>query len=123
MRSRRTCPHRVSGRDGSGGAGAGVWVVVLMRRIGGERSAATLGGPRPFVPALLELSRSLMTHPSGRGRRLATFARAFRWQVGRILGVRRALVRFGPMRLFCYPGYSSASSVLYFGLPEWNEMW
>jgi FkbM family methyltransferase len=26
------------------------------------------------------------------------------------------------MRLYCYPGYASASSVLYFGLPEWDEM-
>lgn len=91
----------------------------MTRMVGAERSAAN--GRTP-LGALAELTRSLLTHPGGKGRRAATMARAARWQLRRLTGERRADVRFGPMRIRCYPGYSSASSVLYFGLPEWNEM-
>jgi len=91
----------------------------VTRRVGAEPSAAN--GRTP-VAALLELTRSLLTHPAARGRRGATMARAARWQLRRVTGARRAEVSFGPMRMRCYPGYASASSVLYFGLPEWNEM-
>jgi hypothetical protein len=36
----------------------------------------------PLAVAIRELGRSLLTHPAARGRRLSTFLRALRWQVG-----------------------------------------
>lgn len=48
--------------------------------------------------------------------------RALRWQIAKAVGASHAVVTYGPMRLLCRPGHSYASSVLYFGLPEWDDM-
>lgn len=55
-------------------------------------------------------------------RRVRALARAVKWQLGKRLGFRRALVEVGPARIYCYPGHAAASGVLYTGFMEWDEM-
>lgn len=78
------------------------------------------------APGLLEqcatLSRFLSSAPGARGGRLASWARAVRWQFGYRSGATRALVEVAGTRLYVYPGSTGATGLLYVGLPEWDEM-
>ena len=77
---------------------------------------------RSFLGKLGGLSDSFLHHRSLAGGRLGAALRFVHWQVGKAIGARRALVRVGPIRFYCYPGNASASAAWYFGLPEWDEM-
>jgi len=77
---------------------------------------------RSFWGKLGGLSDSILHHRSLVGGRLGAVLRFMHWQAGKALGARRALVRVGPIRFYCYPGNASASGAWYLGLPEWDEM-
>lgn len=70
----------------------------------------------------LGLVRFVSSHPGLRGARLSAFRRAVVWQLAKRLGARRARISVGPAQMYCYPGSTGASGVLYTGLPEWDDM-
>lgn len=75
-----------------------------------------------MAKAPLQWITSIVRNPMVERRRIRALARAVRWQVGKRLGMRRALVTVGPAQLFCYPGYMAASGTLYTGFMEYDEM-
>jgi FkbM family methyltransferase len=83
-------------------------------------STSTPTGPRPSV---LQLARFIWTHPANRGRRIASLARACRWQVRKRTTGRAMDVDLARLRLRCYPDSTSASLALYCsGRPDYHEM-
>lgn len=66
--------------------------------------------------------RSIVDNPSVSKHRARAIGRAARWQVNKRIGARRALVKVGPAEVYCYPGSTGGSSVLYTGLYDWDEM-
>jgi FkbM family methyltransferase len=86
-----------------------------------DRRVSETRGTQP-LSAAAQLARFIRTHPAARGGRARAAGRLLSWRVAQWTGARRALVQVGRMRMYCYPGSSGASSVLYVGIPEWSEM-
>lgn len=74
-------------------------------------------------PTVFALPALVWTHPGNRGRRVRALSRLLAWQAwerttGRPFTITLAAAR----RLRCEPHSTSASGVMYFGLPDWPEM-
>lgn len=74
-------------------------------------------------PTYLQLPILVWRHPGNRGHRIRALARLVGWQLWERVTGRSWRVRLASVRLLnCEPHSTSASSVLYFGLPDWEEM-
>lgn len=71
----------------------------------------------------LQLPVLVWKHPGNRGHRVRALARLAGWQVWERLTRRSwTVVLASVRRLRCEPHSTSASGVIYFGLPDWEEM-
>lgn len=74
-------------------------------------------------PTYLRLPVLVWKHPGNRGRRVRALSRLVGWQLWERVTRRPWIVGLADARrLTCEPHSTSASGVLYFGLPDWAEM-